>query len=174
MQELKQTLDEVKGLHERVLGCPAPELGPHSFIPFPPGVDPVEHARAEALHVKELGERVKFAPKPDAWSPLADSFVTEKAFVVRLEIAGVSREDVKVHIVGSECVVRGERKAPQCIGEMRPMALERPWGSFERRFILPAGSRVDEMSARCVDGLLELEIPKNPVELPKEQKIEVV
>jgi HSP20 family molecular chaperone IbpA len=56
---------------------------------------------------------------------------------------------------------------------MRPMLVERPWGPFERRFVLPTGSRVGEMKARYVNGVLEIAIPVDPVELPKEQKIEI-
>jgi len=173
MQELTQTLDELRGLHEQVFGRAAPVLSPASFLPFPAGVDPIEHARAEAQHLAQLVERVAFAPKPTAWIPPADSFVTDKAFVVRLELPGVSREDVKVHVVGRECVVRGERKPPQCGATMRPMTLERPWGAFERRFVLPTGSGVDDMTARYSDGMLELTIPVDPVELPKEQKVDI-
>jgi HSP20 family protein len=99
--------------------------------------------------------------------------VTENEFVVRLEIPGVSREDLKVFVVGGECVVRGERKPPQCAGTMRPVSLERPWGPFERRFVLPVGSRIDEMKARALEGVLEIRIPVEGIDVPKEQKIDV-
>lgn len=169
MQALAQTLEELKDLHQKVFGRAAPEMGPHSLLPFPPGVDPIEHARTEAQHVARLFEQLAFVPKPDAWSPPADSFVSENAVVVHIEIPGISREDVKVHVVGHECIVRGSRKPPQCAEGMRPMALERPWGSFERRFMLPTGSRSGEISARCIDGVLELNIPVDSVSLPEEQ-----
>jgi HSP20 family protein len=173
MQELTKTLDELKGLHEKILGHAAPELVPDSFIPFPVGVDPIEHALAEARHLSQLAERVAFAPKSDAWIPPADSFVADDHIIVRVEIPGVSREDVNVNVVGGECIIRGERKRPQCAEDARPMKIERPWGAFERRFTLPTGSRVGEIKARCVDGVLELNIPIDSVELPKEQVIKV-
>jgi HSP20 family protein len=173
MQELKQALDEMKGLYQTVLGRPAPELGQPSFLPFPVGVDPIQHALFEVQRLKEVAKQVAFAPRPDAWMPPADSFVTENEFVVRLEVPGVSREDLKVFVVGGECVIRGERKPPQCTGAMRPVSLERPWGPFERRFVLPVGSRIDEMKARVLEGVLELRIPVEGIDVPKEQKIDV-
>lgn len=174
MQELKQAFEEVKGLHQKVLDRPAPDLGPQSFIPFPPGVDPLDHALLEVQQLKEMAEKVAFAPRPGAWVPMTDSFVTKDEFIVRLEAPGVSREDLKVFVVGGECVVRGERKPPHCVGATRPMALERPWGPFERRFVVPVGSRIKEMKARLVEGLLEIRIPTEVLEAPKEQKVEVV
>lgn len=173
MQELTQALDEMKGLYQKVLGRPAPDLGPQSYVPLPAGVDPFQHALMEVEHLKRLSEQVAYAPRTGAWMPAADSFVTEDEFVVRMELPGVSREDLKVFVVGGECVVRGERKPPQCVGTMRPMALERPWGSFERRFVLPVGSRIDEMKAKVSEGLLELRIPVEGMAKPKEQKVEI-
>lgn len=173
MQELTKTLDELEALHRRLFGRAAPEVAPHAFIPFPPGVDPIEHARAEVRHLEHLAERVAFAPQPDAWVPPTDSFVGDETFTVHVEVPGVSREDLKVHVLGRECIVRGERKPPQGAKDMRPMSLERPWGCFERRFILPTGCKVDEMKARCVNGVLELVVPMESAALPKEQTIEV-
>jgi len=173
MQELTGTLDQLKGLHEKVFGGPAPSPPMPAAFPFPPGVDPIAHARAEADHLTRLMESVAFAPRPNAWMPPADTFVADEALAVRVEIPGVSREDIQVHVVGRECIVRGERKAPQLAEGMRPMSLERPWGSFERRFVLPAGIRVDGITARCADGVLELNIPLDPTALPKQQSIQI-
>jgi HSP20 family protein len=172
MQELKQALEETKGLYQTVLGRPAPEVG-LSLLTLPTGVDPIQQALLEVQSLKEVAKQIAFAPRPGAWMPLADSFLTENEFVVRIEIPGVSREDLKVFVVAGECVVRGERKPPQCGGAMRPVSLERPWGFFERRFVLPAGSRIDEMKARALEGVLEVRIPVEGIDAPKEHKIDV-
>jgi len=172
MQELAKALEDVKCLHERVLGRPAPELGPQSYAPFPAGVDPLHHALLEVQNLKEISAQVSSLPRRDAWVPPADSFVTKDEYIVRLEVPGVPREDLNVSVVGNECVVRGERKAPEH-ASMRPMAIERPWGPFERRFAIPTGSRVEKVKARAHDGVLELRIPMEGVEIPKEQKVDV-
>jgi HSP20 family protein len=173
MQELDQALKEVRGLHKKVLGRAAPELGPESFFPFPAGVDPVKHALRELESLRQLVEATAFAPRPDAWTPLADTYVAKGEFIVRLEVPGVSREDLTVVVVGRECIVRGERKSPQQVGDMRPVAIERPWGAFERRFVIPTGGRAEEMKARVTDGVLELRIPTEVVEHRKEHKVNV-
>jgi HSP20 family protein len=173
MQELEQALEETRALHQKVLGQPAPDLAPQAYLPFPPGVDPIRTALAEVAQLKELWERARLMPRPASWIPPADVLTTGGELVVRLEIPGISREDVKVLFVGNECIVRGERKAPAYSGDPRPLAIERPWGPFERRFPLPAGARAAGTKARMASGLLELRIPLEQLEPEREQKIDV-
>jgi HSP20 family molecular chaperone IbpA len=158
MREVSQALHEVKDLYTKVLGQPAPEIGPGSYAEFPPGVDPVEHAFQEVDQLQRLADELVLAPDPAAWTPRADSFLAPDAFVVRMEIPGVDRENLKVFVVGSECVVRGEIRAVEEAKDLRPVNLERPWGRFERRFALPPGTLPDRVTARQKDGLLELRV----------------
>ena len=173
VNELAQTLEQLESIHQKLFGQAAPAWAPASFLPFPPGVEPIEYARQEARGLAQLVDQLAFAPDPNAWVPPADSFVSEDAYFVRLEIPGVSREDVNVHVVGTECIVRGERKPPKCAEGARPAVLERPFGKFERRFVLPSGARAEGITARCVEGLLELDVPLEAVSLPAEQTVEV-
>ncbi len=48
MQPIEQALKELRTLHEQLNNAPAPEIGPHAFIPFPAGPDPVAYAVDEA------------------------------------------------------------------------------------------------------------------------------
>jgi HSP20 family molecular chaperone IbpA len=112
MQEVNQALSEVKELYQRILGRPAPELQPTSFVAFPPGVDPLNHALHEVQYLKQLSEQIAMAPRPVTWVPLADCYASKDTFVVRLEVPGIDRKDLKVFLTGGECLVRGERKSP--------------------------------------------------------------
>jgi len=173
MQELDTALEDVRALHQKVLGRPVPDLGPSSFIPFPPGVDPVRHVLSEVEHLKQVAEQVGALPTAAAWIPRADSFVTKDEFLVRVEVPGVPKEELKVFVVDGECVVRGERKPLESRDDSRPLMIERPWGPFERRFVLPRGSQIDALKARAVDGVLELRVPLKEQHIPEKQKVEV-
>ena len=173
MQELHQALDELKGLHHKILQRPAPELGPQSYLPFPPGVDPLQHALHEVEWLKKISERMELAPRPAAWVPPADCFLTDDEFVAQLELPDVAREDVHVFVAGTECVVRGERKPPEKLGRIRPVSLERQWGLFERRFVVPVDAQLDAMNARLLEGVLELRVPLRTADVPREHEIKV-
>ncbi len=173
MHELEQALEDVKTLHEKVFGYPASPRSYQSRVPFPPGADPIRDALEGVRSLKEAWQHASQMPRPTSWTPPADCHAADAEFLVCMELPGVSREDVKVFLIGAECVVRGERKPPHA-GDLRPVSLERPWGPFERRFLLPAGSRATEMKARLSSGLLELRIPLERGRAEREQKIEVV
>lgn len=171
MQDVKHALEDVKNVFQQVMGQPAPHIGPQSYAPFPPGVDPRLHAIQEVEHLKKLAAQAASVPTPPTWTPRADTFLSEDAFVIRVEIPGVAREDLKVYFAGGECIVRGERK--QFPVEMRPMTMEQPYGPFERRFFLPPGSHPEQLSAKFVDGILTLTLKIDRSGSQKEMEIEV-
>ena len=49
----------------------------------------------------------------------------------------------------------------------------RPWGPFERRFVLPGGANLEKVTARFRDGVLEVRIATNGEDLPRERNVEV-
>lgn len=173
MKELAQALEDLKLLHEKVLGRPAPDLTQQPHVPFPFGVDPLQHALFEAQQLMQMLEPATAAPVVSAWTPPADCITTQDEFIVQLEVPGISREDLDVLLVGGECIVRGERKQAHTTSEARPLSIERPWGKFERRFVVPVGSSAEDMKARVVEGVLEIRVPLVEIELPKEQEIAV-
>ena len=173
MAEMIQALDELKLLYSKVLGHPAPELKPGSFIAFPPGVDPLRHAIEEVQFLRQVTDQVATAPIAVAWAPRADTYVCADGYRIRLEIPGVRRDQLKVLLTGGECVVRGERTPLEGPDAPRPVALEGPHGPFERRFALPPGYRAEKLSARYADGVLELRIPHDATAAPKETVVDV-
>ena len=86
----------------------------------------------------------------------------------------MSREDLKVLVASGECIVRGERKLPANTAGVRPLSIERPWGPFERRFVLPVGSKPESVIARYLEGVLELRVPTNRGGILQETKVDVV
>jgi len=173
MQEVTRAFSEVKDLYTKVVGQPAPEIDPASLAAFPPGVDPLQHALHEVHFLKQLTEQIATAPPPVHFVPRADSFVAEDAFVFRLEIPGVERDDLKVFVSGGECIVRGDLESPEKLPELRPLSMERPWGPFERRFTLPPGSNADKVSAHYREGVLELRVEADTRGIAREMKIEI-
>jgi|SoiMethySBSTD1v2_1073268.scaffolds.fasta_scaffold1214217_3 HSP20 family protein len=173
MTEVTQALNEVRELYARFLGQPVPELPSGSYAPFPPGTDPVRFAVQEVEDLKRLLAQARAFPAPVAWIPRADVHAGRNLLLIRLEVPGIVREQLKVLTVSGECIVRGERQAAKLEGEVRPIGLELPFGTFERRFPLPPQADTESLSAKCVDGILELRIPFADVAEPKETKVEI-
>lgn len=95
-----------------------------------------------------------------AWSPLADVYETEEAFVVAVELPGVDEDDIEVHVDGDTLTLRGERRLT--LGA-RPDAfhrMERSHGFFSRSFSFPQEVDPARVTAQFKDGLLRLELPK--------------
>lgn len=94
------------------------------------------------------------------WTPLADVVETPEAYLVEVELPGLSRDDVVVQAQGDEMVVRGERRADP---SSRPEAfhrLERRHGPFARGFRFSEEIDPDGITAQFEDGLLQLTVPK--------------
>jgi HSP20 family protein len=173
MNNVQSALNNVKELYRELVGVPAPELPPNSYTSFPPGVDPIRHAVAEVERLQVLSKQVAAAPSLQAWAPPADTYRSADGLVFYLEIPGVHKEDLKVFVVGGECVVRGERKFVQKTDAIQPLSIERPWGLFERRFTLPPGVHAGRIQARSKDGILELHVMAEGQAEEGEMNIEV-
>jgi HSP20 family protein len=173
MTEVAQALNEINDIYTRFLGQPAPEIGPGWYAPFPPGVDPMRYAIQEAAELKKLVAQVRSPMTPVSWIPRADAFTGRHEVLIRLEIPGVRRDHLKVLIAEGECVVRGERKAPESDRDLQPLALEFPYGTFERRFPLPLNAETESLTAKYADGVLEVKIPVREAPAPKEMKVEI-
>ena len=84
---------------------------------------------------------------------------TPDAFVFRVDLPGVSREDLTVSFNDGVLTVRAERhpKAPDGYTLTRR---ERPHTAFERRFRFRTPLAAADASARFDDGVLTVTLPK--------------
>jgi HSP20 family protein len=112
------------------------------------------------------------ASEQDIWYPAADLRETETDYVVRTELPGVNREDVKISLVNNTLVIRGEKKQETETKKGNWHQVERSYGAFERTFVLPTQVSSDKVRARFKDGVLEVEVPKAESARPREIQIE--
>lgn len=103
----------------------------------------------------------------------ADIAEDDKAYTVRADLPGVKKEDIHVSIDGDQVSISAEVRREKDVkdGE-RVLRTERYAGKFYRAFAL--GSTLDEAaaSARYVDGVLELTLPKKAATAAKRISIQ--
>lgn len=173
MQALDRAFEDVKSLYEEVVSGPLPELDAARCIPFPAGVDPVTFAVEEVEELKRIIRDSGRRAGLPAWSPRADLLETRTHFVYCVEVPGFESGDLSVQVSDGLLVVRGERKPWLGLPDAHPVSAERPWGPFERRFALPAGTTSEQIDARCESGLLTIRIDRNEAELTRETRVKV-
>lgn len=114
--------------------------------------------QAERMH----GQFFRLAASPRAhavWEPPVDVFEDERELVVVVALPGVAADRVEVARDGDALVVRAERPAPTRGTQHAVRRLEIPYGSFERRIVLPPG-RFEASAPQLVNGCLVLRLTK--------------
>jgi HSP20 family protein len=95
------------------------------------------------------------------WSPLADVFETDDAYIVEAEIPGARKNDVDIALNDRELAVSGEIVEREG-GRLRRK--ERRRGRFEYRVYLPGDIDPEGVRAELNEGVLIVTVPKTTTE----------
>jgi HSP20 family protein len=96
----------------------------------------------------------------DRWQPDVDVFETERGVVVRVELAGIRGEDVRVSVDGQVLRLRGVRGATEGEEVQRLHQMEIASGPFERQVRIPIAFDRDHVSAHLANGFLTVTLPR--------------
>jgi len=110
-------------------------------------------------------------PKLGEISPSVDIFEEGTEMVVKAEIPGIGKDDLKVSLTEDTLTISGEKKQEEKIEKKDYHRVERSYGSFCRSFRLPANVSGEKAKASFKDGILEVRIPK--IKGVKAKKIEI-
>jgi HSP20 family molecular chaperone IbpA len=102
-------------------------------------------------------------PENGTWWPAVECKQTDGAFIVKAEVPGLDKENVKVEVVEDALILEGERKLETTKEEGGYFRTERRYGSFHREIPLPEGARTDDIKATLANGLLEVAVPVTEV-----------
>jgi HSP20 family protein len=107
-----------------------------------------------------LFPELAFKPFEGAWVPSLDFSETDKAFMVRLEVPGLPKENLDVKLTGDVLAISGHREAAKEIPGENYLYREREAGQFCRTLRLPAAVMGDKIEAAYTNGVLEVNLPK--------------
>jgi HSP20 family protein len=107
------------------------------------------------------------------WTPGADISESEQEFLVRAELPGVRKEDVRITVEHGTITISGERRMEKEDKTTRYHRIESFHGSFSRSFGLPDTVDVGAIRAESKDGVLLVHLPKKVLEKPRPVEIKV-
>lgn len=100
------------------------------------------------------------------WIPDLEVFQRDNRLIVRADLPGMKKEDVKVSIQDQVLILEGERKVEEDVKRDGFHRTERTYGSFFRTLPLPEGAKFDRVDATFKDGVLEIAMPMEPAKKP--------
>lgn len=94
------------------------------------------------------------------WAPLVDVSEDDKEFLVKAELPGLKKEEVKVTVEDGVLTISGERKSEKEEKTKKYHRIERAYGKFERSFTLPDKADPSKVTADFKDGVLQVHLAK--------------
>jgi HSP20 family protein len=107
------------------------------------------------------------------WTPAVDISEHDDAYVVKVELPGVNKDDVKITVESNILTIRGEKKQEKETKKENYHRVERTYGAFERSFTLPTTVKNDKIDAAYKDGVLQIALPKAEEAKPKQIEVKV-
>lgn len=90
------------------------------------------------------------------WAPEIEVFERDGKLVVRADLPGLKKEDIKVEVRNDTLIIQGERREERKEDREGYFLSERSYGSFYRAVPLPEGVNAENAKATFRDGVLEL------------------
>jgi len=94
------------------------------------------------------------------WLPVVDISEKDKEYLLKVELPGVKKEDLKIELRNGVLSLSGERKVEKEDKGETYHRVERAYGSFSRSFSLPDNVTSEKIEADCKDGVVYVHLPK--------------
>jgi HSP20 family protein len=94
------------------------------------------------------------------WNPAIDLYEKDDHFVIKAELPGIKKDDIKVDLKDRVLTLSGERNYDNEVNEENYYRRERSYGKFQRAFTLPVEVDSEKIKAEFKDGVLQIEVPK--------------
>lgn len=117
------------------------------------------------------GRRIERGLRQGLWVPRIDVTERDGRFVVRADLPGLSKDDVRVEITDDALILEGERRSEYDENREGLRYSERTAGSFRRVIPLPEGVDSEDANARFENGVLEIDLKST--RKPKTRRLEI-
>jgi HSP20 family protein len=108
-----------------------------------------------------------------AWTPAVDVFETATHYVVKVELAGIERDRLRVQLDGGQLVIEGCRDDACPEERVTCHQMEIPYGHFRRTIFVSRDVDAEHVSAHYESGFLTVRIPRSQAGPARSVRIEV-
>jgi len=88
------------------------------------------------------------------WAPRTDLSETEDAFHIRLDVPGMTKDDITINLQNSTRTSERREEGEEYV------RVERAFGNFHRTFTLPDAVEPENVEATYDNGVLTIKVPK--------------
>lgn len=113
------------------------------------------------------------ALRESAFVPSANVWENEKEVGVSVELPGMDKKDIQLHITPDRIEIRAEKKHEQKHAEKNTYAYAQSQSSFFRSFALPSHTDSSKAKAKYENGVLRVTVPKTLTFPSNARKLEI-
>jgi HSP20 family protein len=99
------------------------------------------------------------------WIPNTDVYVTQGNLVIKVELAGMHRDDLELAVEGNRLLINGHRPDGSRTAKCKFLVMEINYGGFQCVIEVPEGYELNQAKAAYQNGFLQITVPhaKRPV-----------
>jgi HSP20 family protein len=116
--------------------------------------------RMTRLIDETLSRIMKEEVSQGVWSPPVDILERGNEVVLKIDLPGLSQNEIEVRVEENNLIVQGERRFIKEALDENYIQMERPYGTFRRVFNIPRAIDQENIKASSKDGVLRVILPK--------------
>jgi HSP20 family protein len=120
-----------------------------------------------------FGTPVRGGASASFWAPDIEIYQRNDEFVVRADLPGLRKEDVRIDVTDNALTIQGERRQEEETERGGVYRSERSYGSFYRTIPLPEGAITDQAKATFKNGVLEITLPAPPDQVTRGRRLDI-
>lgn len=101
------------------------------------------------------------------WVPNTDVYVTDGGLVIKVELAGMRKEDLELTAEGNRLKIAGQRPDVCRTSKCTFLVMEIEYGAFESVIELPPDYNLAQAKAAYHNGFLRIDVPEHTEETQK-------
>lgn len=115
---------------------------------------------SSSLHFIKTHSSIAQEGAPEtSWVPNTDVYVCDEGLVIKVELAGMRREDLELVVESNRVKITGHRPDGCRAAKCKFLVMEINYGAFETTIELPKGYDLAHARAAYQNGFLRIDVP---------------